>query len=123
MKRVLYFFAIAIALGFTACDEDKCDHQTENSPEATYSVVGNWYNEARNEEDRYSTDGTFYIKYNNVLRSEEIEGGWEYDKANSKLSWRYFSMGQSQFNDWKVKNLTDFSMTIFSIKNTLKSAE
>ena len=116
MKKVLYFIAIAIALGFTACSEDKCDHLTEFSPEATISVVGNWYHEAENEEDRYSADGTFYSKYNNVERSGETEGRWEYDKANSKLSWRYVSMGQNQFTDWKVKNLTDFSMTIFSDK-------
>ena len=117
MKKVLYFIAIAIVLGFTACSEDKCDHQTEISPEATFSVVGNWYNETTNEECRYSADGTFYNKYNNVLRSGETEGRWEYDKANSKLSWRYVFMGQNQFNDWKVKNLTDFSMTIFSNEN------
>lgn len=117
MKKVLYFIAIAIALGFTACSEDKCDHITEFSPEATISVVGNWYNEAANEECRYSADGTFYNKYNNVQRSGEKEGRWEYDKANSKLSWRYVDMGQNQFTDWKVKNLTDFSMTIFSDKN------
>lgn len=113
MKKVLFFIAIAIALGFTACSEDKCNHQTEFSPETTISVVGNWYHEAENEEDRYSADGTFYIKYNNVQRSGETEGRWEYDKANSRLSWRYVSMGQNQFTDWKVKNLTDFSMTIF----------
>ena len=116
MKKVLYFIAIAISLGFTACSEDKCDHITEFSPETTISVVGSWYNEAENEEDRYSADGTFYSKYNNVERSGETEGRWEYDKANSKLSWRYVSMGQNQFTDWKVKNLTDFSMTIFSDK-------
>lgn len=116
MKKVLYFIAIAIVLGFTACSEDKCDHITEFSPEATISVVGNWYNEAANEECRYSADGTFYSKYNNVQRSGETEGRWEYDKANSKLSWRYVFMGQNQFTDWKVKNLTDFSMTIFSDK-------
>lgn len=117
MKKVLYFIAIAIALGFTACSEDKCDHLTEFSPEATISVVGNWYNEAENEEDRYSADGTFYIKYNNVQKSGETEGRWEYDKANSRLSWRYVYMGQNQFNDWKVKNLTDFYMTISSNEN------
>lgn len=117
MKKVLYFIAMAIALGFTACSEDNCDHQTEISPEATISVVGNWYNEAANEECRYSADGTFYDKYNNVQRSGETEGRWEYDKANSKLSWRYVFMGQNQFNDWKVKNLTDFSMTIYSNEN------
>lgn len=114
MKKVLCLIAIAIALGFTACSEDKCDHLTEFSPETTISVVGNWYNEAANEECRYSADGTFYNKYNNVQRSGEREGRWEYDKANSRLSWRYVFMGQNQFNDWKVKNLTDFSMTIFS---------
>lgn len=114
MKKILYFIAIAIALGFTACSEDKCDHQTEFSPETTISVVGNWYNEASNEESRYSANGTFYIRYNNVLRSDEKEGQWEYDKANSKLSWRYIFMGQNQFDDWKVKNLTDFNLTISS---------
>ena len=112
MKKVLYLIAIAIALGFTACSEDKCDHQTEISPEATNSVVGNWYNEAYNEECRYSADGTLYDKFNNVERSDEVEGRWEYDKANSKLSWRYVFMGQNQFIDWKVKNLNDYSMTI-----------
>lgn len=114
MKKVLYFIAIAIVLGFTACSEDKCDHLTEISPEATISVVGNWYNEAANEESRYSANGTFYTRYNNVLRSDEKEGQWEYDKANSKLSWRYIFMGQNQFDDWKVKNLTDFNLTISS---------
>ena len=114
MKKVLYFIAIAISLGFTACSEDKCDHKTEISPETTISVVGNWYNEAANEECRYSANGTFYTRYNNVLRSDEKEGQWEYDKANSKLSWRYIFMGQNQFDDWKVKSLTDFNLTISS---------
>lgn len=114
MKKVLYFIAIAISLGFTACSEDKCDHQTGFSPEPTFSVVGSWYNEASNEETRYSANGTFYTRYNNVLRSDEKEGQWEYDKANSKLSWRYVFMGQNQFDDWNVKNLTDFNLTISS---------
>lgn len=118
MKKVLYFIAIAISLGFTACSEDKCDHKTEISPETTISVVGNWYNEAANEECRYSANGTFYTRYNNVLRSDEKEGQWEYDKANSKLSWRYIFMGQNQFDDWKVKSLTDFNLTISCCEST-----
>ena len=117
MKKVLYFIAIAISLVFTACSEEKSDHQTGISPETTNSVVGNWYNEAKNEECRYSADGTFYNKYNYVLKSGETEGRWEYDKANSTLSWRYVFMGQNQFNDWKVKNLADFNMTISSNEN------
>lgn len=117
MKKLLFFIAMAITLGFTSCGEESCDHDGTTKVEETTSIVGSWYNEAMNEEDSYSANGTFYMKYSNVERSSEDEGRWEFDRANSKLTWTYSFMGQTQFDDWKVKQLSDLTLTISSDKN------
>lgn len=117
MKKYLFLIAAAITLGFTSCGEEDCNHDRITNVEGTTSLVGSWYNEPMNEEDSYSANGTFYAKYSTVERSSEDEGRWEFDRANSRLTWTYSFMGQSQFSDWKVKQLSDITLTISSDKN------
>lgn len=113
MKKYLFLIATAITLGFTSCSEEECDHIPTNGGE-TKSIVGNWYEEAENEEMRFGENGSFYDKYCNIRRSGETEGRWEYDSKNKKLTYTYSFMGQSQFADWTVKNLKELSFTISS---------
>lgn len=117
MKKYLVLIAAAITLGFTSCGEEDCNRKGITNVEETTSLVGSWYNEEMNEEDSYSANGTFYMKYSNVERSSEDEGRWEFDRANSRLTWTYSFMGQTQFGDWKVKQLSDLTLTISSDKN------
>lgn len=117
MKKYLALIAAAITLGFTSCGEEDCNHGGITNIEETTSLEGSWYNEEMNEEDSYSANGTFYMKYSNVERSSEDEGRWEFDRANSRLTWTYSFMGQTQFGDWKVKQLSDLTLTISSDKN------
>ena len=106
-----------MTIGMTSCSDDECDHGIEpctgcgNPP-----IVGSWYDEAENEEMRFSANGTFYDRYANYLRCAEMEGQWEFDSKNSKLTYRYPDMGQTQSVDWTVKNLKDLSFTISSSK-------
>lgn len=118
MKKYLFLIAVAIILGFTSCGEEDCNHDlnTEKPTTETKTVVGNWYEEAENEEIRFSSDGTFYDKYCNTTHSRETEGRWEFDATNSRLTETYSFMGQTQFADWTVKNLTDYSLVISSNK-------
>ena len=117
MKKYLALIAAAITLGFASCGEEDCNHGGITNIEETTSLEGSWYNEEMNEEDSYSANGTFYMKYSNVERSSEDEGRWEFDRANSRLTWTYSFMGQTQFGDWKVKQLSDLTLTISSDKN------
>ena len=55
-KKITTLLLVLIAL--VSCD-DKCDHSI--IPPITPPIVGTWYNELYNEEDRYSESGTFYI--------------------------------------------------------------
>lgn len=114
MKKYLFLIATAITLGFTSCSEEECDHIRTGGGEPQNSIVGSWYEEAENEEMRFGENGSFYDKYCNVTRSEETEGRWEYDSKNSKLTYTYSFMGQSQFADWTVKDLKELSFTISS---------
>lgn len=114
MKKILFLVATAIILGFASCSEDECDHDFVSTPVASLDVVGNWYDEAENEEIRFNENGTFYDKFCNTTRSAETEGRWEYDKENSKLTYTYSFLGQSKFANWIVKNLKEMSFTISS---------
>ncbi|MGN0234064.1 MAG: hypothetical protein ACI4B5_06565 [Bacteroidaceae bacterium] len=116
MKTSLSLFALALAIGMTSCS-DECDHTTTPIPDPpanTPTIVGSWYEEAENEETRYASSGTFYDCYANYVRCGETEGRWEYDSKNSKLTWTYSFIGQSQYADWTVKDLTELSFTIYS---------
>lgn len=111
MKQKLFLIALAITIGMTSCSDDESNNGY-NSGEPP--IIGSWYEEAENEEIRFSENGTFYDKYCNTIRSEEIEGRWEYNSKNSKLTYTYSFMGKTEFVDWTVKNLKELSFTISS---------
>lgn len=113
MKKILSFVAMAMTIGMVSCSDDECNHENSGSVPVV-SIVGSWYEEAENEEMRFSENGTFYDRYANYLRCAEVEGRWEFDSKNNKLTYNYPFMGQTQFVDWTVKNLTDLSFTISS---------
>lgn len=107
--------AFLIAIGMVSCSEDECNHNINNIPDhADASIIGSWYEEEENEEIRHNENGTLYDCYANYVRCRETEGRWEYDSKNSKLTHTYSFMGQMQFVDWTVKNLTEFGYTISS---------
>lgn len=111
------FIALLIAFGMASCSEDECNHYTNNIPDhADASIIGSWYEEDLNEEIRYNENGTLYDRYANYEHCAETEGKWEYDSKNSKMTHTYSFMGQMQFVDWTVKNLTEFEYTISSSK-------
>lgn len=112
MKKLLSLIALAITIGLTSCSDDDCTHNGPTPPE--HSIYGSWYEEARNEEFDVNEDGTFYDKYCNVERGGETEGRCMYDSKNKKLTETYYFMGQNQFVDWKITNLTELGWTIYS---------
>lgn len=116
MKKILSLIALAITIGMTSCSDDDCDHIGSDDPiiGGGKTVVGSWYEEAENEEMRFSQNGTFYDRYANYLRCAETEGRWEFDSKNSKLTYNFPFMGQTQFVDWTVKNHKELSFTISS---------
>ena len=116
MKNKLSLIALAMTIGFTSCSDDECNHDQINNGGGgnSWEIVGSWYEEAENEEMRFSENGTFYDRYANYLRCAEVEGRWEYDKKNKKLTYNYPFMGQTQFADWTVKNFKELSFTISS---------
>ena len=116
MKKLLLFFATSMLLFITSCSDDSCDHFGPVT--VTDIPVGSWYEEAENEEMRFGENGTFYDKYCNTTRSAEIEGRWEYDEANKKLTYTYSFLGQTQYADWTVKNIKEngLGFTISSAK-------
>ena len=111
MKKILSLIALAMTIGFTSCSDDECNHDRGGDE---IEIVGSWYEEAENEEMRFSENGTFYDRYANYLRCAEVEGRWEYDKKNKKLTYNYPFMGQTQFADWTGKNFKELSFTISS---------
>ena len=115
MKKVLSLIALAMIMGMTSCSPDPTPDPNSNSGKV--SVVGSWYDEASNEEMRFGENGTFYDRYANYSRCAEVEGRWEYDGKNSKLTYYYPFMGQAMFLDWTVKNLKELSFTISSTTN------
>lgn len=113
MKKFLSLIALAMTIGIASCSDDDCDHKGGDST-SIVNIYGSWYEEAMNEEFDVNEDGTFYDKYCNVERGGETEGRCMYDSSNKKLTQTYSFMGQTQFVDWKVTNLTDFGLTIYS---------
>lgn len=116
MKKYLSIIASAMLLCFTGCSEEECDHVTSPMP-PTNSIVGTWYESAANEEIKFFENGVYYDRYANYERCAYSEGQWEYDAKNKKLTYRYPFLGQTQFVDWTVKNLTVYGFTITSDKN------
>lgn len=115
MKKILSLIALAMTIGITSCSDDACDHIETNDPDIDEkNVIGSWYEEAANEEMRFSENGTFYDRYASYLKCAEVEGRWEFDSKNSKLTYNYPYMGQTQFVDWTVKNHKELSFTISS---------
>ena len=117
MKKILSLIALAMTIGMTSCSDDECDHKNESGSESVVSIVGSWYDEIFNEEMRFSENGTFYDRFANYQRCAEVEGRWEFDSKNNKLTYNYPDMGHTQFVDWTVKNLKELSFTISSSKN------
>ena len=96
-----------------ACTE-VCDHDVPPPPPQENPLVGTWYEEDMNEELRLSPSYTMYDKYCTIERSGETEGNYELDIENMRLTYRYEFMGQMQFADWKITDLTEISFTISS---------
>ena len=115
-KKILFLIALVVTFVMSSCKDDECDHtQPPGSQETTDdSIVGAWYEEAENEEIRFSENGTFYDRYANYQRCEQIEGRYEYDRKNHKLTYMYTVLGQSMFADWTVKDKSDLGFTIYS---------
>lgn len=112
MKKLLFVLATSVAL--VACN-DECDHNIGTIDPTAPEIVGNWYNEGANEEDRYSPSGTFYMKYSNLIGADEIEGRYEFDSETNRLTWNYNgATGANMFDDWKVTELSDYTLTIKS---------
>lgn len=124
MKKNLLLFASAIILGFTSCSEVECDHNNKGGgSEFEKTIVGIWYEETMNEEIHYSENGTLYDRYSNWIQCAEIEGRYEYDKANKKLTYRWSYLGQNQQTDYSVKKIDELNLTIYSDKNGSFSLE
>ena len=113
MKKFLSLIALAITFGMTSCSDDECDHTTNPTPQEN-PIVGMWYEETNNEEANYDESGTFYDRYCNVELSGEIEGRYEFDQANMKLTYRYSFIGQNVQKDYTVKNLSELTFTLSS---------
>lgn len=122
MRKILSLIALAMTIGFTSCSDDECNHDSIDNGGGgdivdivdRWEIVGSWYEEAENEEMRFSENGTFYDRYANYLRCAEVEGRWEYDEKNKKLTYNYPFLGQTQHADWTVKNPKELSFTISS---------
>ena len=123
MKKYLSIIASAMLLCFTGCSEEECTHRQEcdvchkDPCVCEKPITGSWYIESENEEIRYAENGIYYGRYANYERCAYNEGRWEYDAKNKRLTYRYSLLGQTQFVDWTVKNLTAYGFTITSDKN------
>ena len=118
IKKIVSYI-LFLAVFTTACTE-VCDHMDPPGLDDDVIVdilppiVGTWYEVGENEEIRFSESGTFYDKYCGKDRSGETEGRWEFDKENMRLTYTYEFMGQMQFVDWKVTDLSELSFTIYN---------
>lgn len=110
MKKIFSFIIMSLSLA-VSCTE-VCDHIVPPPPPP--ALVGTWYEEDMNEELRLSPSYTMYDKYCTIERSGETEGNYELDIENMRLTYRYEFMGQMQFADWKITDLTEISFTISS---------
>ena len=114
---------MALIFGMSSCSEESCDHVTGGSDELSTAIVGNWYEEAENEEIRFSESGKLYDRYANYSHCGETEGTWEYDSKNNKLTYTFPFMGEMKFIDWTVKDLKENSFTLSSSKNGMHKVE
>ena len=115
MKKIFNVFIISLL--FTGACTEVCDHDVEgDGPVRVITIydyfAGTWYEEAENEEIRFTKSGTMYDKYCNINRSGEIEGRYEVDIENKRMTYTYEFLGQMQFADWKLSDMTDISFTI-----------
>lgn len=117
MFKKISLAVMALIFGMSSCSEESCDHVTGGSGELSTAIVGNWYEEALNDEMRFSESGSFYERYANYLRCDETKGTWEYDSKNNKLTYSYPYVGYPIFGNWTVKNLTENSFTLSSSKD------
>ena len=116
MKKI--FSLIVISLSFAVACTEVCDHDIIDDEIVDFEIsiydyfAGTWYEESENEEIRFTKSGTFYDKYCNINRSGETEGRYEVNIENKRLTYTYEFMGQMQFADWKISDMTDISFTI-----------
>ena len=109
ISNIIIFF-----LPFVVACTEVCDHIVPPPPPEDNPIVGTWYEEEMNEELRLSESYTMYDKYCTIERSGETEGNYEADFENMRLTYRYEFMGQMQFADWKITDLTEISFKISS---------
>lgn len=123
MFKKISLAVMALVFGMSSCSEESCDHVTGGSDELSTAIVGNWYEEAENEEIRFSESGKLYDRYANYSHCGETEGTWEYDSKNNKLTYTFPFMGEMKFIDWTVKDLKENSFTLSSSKNGMHKVE
>ena len=123
MFKKMSLAVMALVFGMSSCSEESCDHVTGGPDELSTAIVGNWYEEAENEEMRFSESGKLYDRYANYSHCGETEGTWEYDSKNNKLTYTFPFMGEMKFIDWTVKDLKENSFTLSSSKNGMHKVE
>lgn len=123
MFKKMSLAVMALVFGMSSCSEESCDHVTGGSGELSTAIVGNWYEEAENEEMRFSESGKLYDRYANYSHCGETEGTWEYDSKNNKLTYTFPFMGEMKFIDWTVKDLKENSFTLSSSKEGMHKVE
>ena len=123
MFKKISLAVMALVFGMSSCSEESCDHVTGGSDELSTAIVGNWYEEAENEEIRFSESGKLYDRYANYSHCGETEGTWEYDSKNNKLTYTFPFMGEMKFIDWTVKDLKENSFTLSSSKEGMHKVE
>lgn len=123
MFKKISLAVMALIFGMSSCSEESCDHVTGGSGEFSTAIVGNWYEEAENEEMRFSESGKLYDRYANYSHCGETEGTWEYDSKNNKLTYTFPFMGEMKFIDWTVKDLKENSFTLSSSKEGMHKVE
>ncbi|MBO4964096.1 MAG: hypothetical protein J6C65_04040 [Prevotella sp.] len=113
MKKILSFFiASAIAVSFSSCGDDG-EEDYANGTE-TDLLVGDWYEEATNEEVRYSANGTYYDRYANWLQARETEGTWTCDYKKHKLTEFFHFNGQNQEINADLRSLSEFKFSMYT---------
>lgn len=123
MFKKISLAVMALVFGMSSCSEESCDHVTGGSGELSTAIVGNWYDEAENEEIRFSESGKFYDRYANYSRCGETEGTWEFNSKTNKLTYSFPFTGGMNYIDWTVKDLTESSFTLSSSKNGMHKVE
>lgn len=123
MFKKISLAVMALIFGMSSCSEESCDHVTGGSGELSTAIVGNWYDEAENEEIRFSESGKFYERYANYSRCGETEGTWEFNSKTNKLTYSFPFTGGMNYIDWTVKDLTESSFTLSSSKNGMHKVE